>query len=1834
MDELETTTPVEIPYDRELTNRSLAFWVSSTDGVHVSEGARDVYPRTPLEKAHVYHTPPTLSADWGDRSVSRIVSGGALETHVSGYVGAVSFWVMGTPCDGAWMQSYSFTITHGDGKTIFLMRRSTGEQISQSVDTTHILNGVWNFVQLRWSSVTINGIRIDEPNSWTSEVFYRPHDITLDAPIEFTLQPITPPDWQVPVTWIDTQTKSYDVALNTNTYVIQILFEHVASQNVPLVTCPGTFGIRYVNNNLEIFVDTLGSYNSAPGVFYTDGVFTVPVSHQNGNEWTRVSMRSTEETVSVFLDAVAVVTYSSRVDWVPGGLIFANTASRDSAVTGAWFGGMAVWYSVEHTDDPQHLSMWDLRTYTHETTTLHEAYPGLMYKDRVSSNWWELERDGNALRIITLDSTTSVLVHEEDSDFNHIVITASEHGFDVYVDGLKVSTVTVPFFPSDSLTLNGTRLHNDHSRTHEPPRKEVCVKYFGALVPNITKFMDVTVWSAPDPKALITWDASVVLLMENTTGYVLDVDHLAVAPGQCAVVRRPNQVRKMEARFESGASHFPMYVDVDRVYPEGQDIEFLVRGGVWTRDKAPCTAVRNQAGSPLRIYGKCDGDFSPEAFLLLGHQNFRAYMDVTRTYGNPSELSVELTSTNKVKLSADTLGRDYEISIPGVIVDTYYLEPRFHITDGDRLNVRSQWGEVFDLPYGISHDLEALSLTLVNESDIVMGPDMGWYTPPVEKRYRDMVVVDGALSDSDIQRLVSGTARSYNGEDKTFRARVYSIDTDYQWDGTTAFVSSESVLRPGEFNTLDYDMDVPPNVTSVVIEFDCDTPVEVGSVRVSKLSGDANSSVLAAYIPETSDEPYSSVKHGIFQTIDMFENMTYAIDASGCSGDLFISTSPVEDQRFLPSSIYPSQSNTLLRYDNEPVHASSVAKSGIIFTVPFNTAKSFSTLYYRTPGGVSGKFRIHPSIFHEGWNFPDIEAPFENSQLPPVAYRRVNDTVSIVGRFEIPRGSITSPTILFVLETAYRPRSMFYGSLMHESSFELLHCRIGTEGVVELLPTGSTLIIQGSVSFVNAWYPVSPIGSAPTVYETTQVKKEIDVTSSFDFDIDIFNTSYAQTYRETLAAAAGVDVSFVRLTVSEGSVIVRARIQQVASEVAGALTDEMTNDFDVLLQTYAASPASATLLSDLGPSVVKSVSTRDVSANVTFTEDVATVRYTNVSDLNVGRVETTLISHTGTVYKVPNPGSTESSVNWFEQGLHPPWRFTIQMFNSVGSSDIKMTEPFGPSEPASVNNVLSVKWYDYGVDVGWEEPEGNGLDVRRYVIHHGDMELHSTKPEIRLSWSSLPVALKIDTHTRWNTVFERPTEGELITLVSPVLHKEVTEIETTTTAYTYRVVASCQGLLVNMEVALTNTREGVTSTDLSTRGMYIDQTRTVTVDPDTTYRVTHTSSSLVDNNQAVDYEFHTPDFEWSEYGSLQYAFVCDDVGTYVQTDLCIPDGTGSNVNRVFNKPCDVDTWVHELLCIAIQGPDESTKPSQVRFYGKLNLEDAYTLITTVDEVMYDPNLAPWGAAGVEAPPTGSVTPIHTKAGGSYRYVRVEVDTTGKTRFAWQCNYRRKHASTTDVIPRMVYFDVRETQMLVSFEWSRGSLRWFLDDEEMPLLESTLQQAVYDGLSYGPHTLRYESVSPDNGSVTGGDSHSFQHTFYPPASFTPLGMASQDTQNFYVHAYTIPLMTRMVSKGFWSSADILFSTPDNGGGHWVPEVYGVDVYGEPIRRDAPRTVTGSGEIVGWAWDGFPIVDTDGPVDICGGNYVNMAKYNQEGVYAYLGRVDRFRAYPILSSSNFV
>ena len=97
----------------------------------------------------------------------------------------------------------------------------------------------------------------------------------------------------------------------------------------------------------------------------------------------------------------------------------------------------------------------------------------------------------------------------------------------------------------------------------------------------------------------------------------------------------------------------------------------------------------------------------------------------------------------------------------------------------------------------------------------------------------------------------------------------------------------------------------------------------------------------------------------------------------------------------------------------------------------------------------------------------------------------------------------------------------------------------------------------------------------------TDVRDTVTAVVKFEMDPELFKASYADSYKQSLAQAAGVDVDMVTLSLSPGSVVVTAIIKEVETLTATQLQADLQASPAAVLQSNA-TPEAALLLSDLG----------------------------------------------------------------------------------------------------------------------------------------------------------------------------------------------------------------------------------------------------------------------------------------------------------------------------------------------------------------------------------------------------------------------------------------------------------------------------------------------------------------------------------------------------------------------------------------------------------------------------------------------------------------------------
>ena len=609
-----------------------------------------------------------------------------------------------------------------------------------------------------------------------------------------------------------------------------------------------------------------------------------------------------------------------------------------------------------------------------------------------------------------------------------------------------------------------------------------------------------------------------------------------------------------------------------------------------------------------------------------------------------------------------------------------------------------------------------------------------------------------------------------------------------------------------------------------------------------------------------------------------------------------------------------------------------------------------------------------------------------------------------------------------------------------------------------------------------------------------------------------------------------------------------------------------------------------------------------MSTSTGFTEDVAYIRYQGVSQTSDNRVEVELRAHDGRAYVVPDPGPSEARVNWYEKELVPPWRFAVRMINDVGPSDVKLSEPFGPDGDGVGVDAVRAFWYDDRVRLEWGSPP-SVLEVREYRITVNDQEYRSTTPRIEVSW--VPPELltaRVDTWTRYNLLTQLPLRGTDNDVPPPQV-----SVDFVVTSDNVVLRAQADGL--NITAILSANGETVKTV----RGKYIDHTLDLYelhLLPDTDYDFSLSVQTVLGTETRTATQ-RTRDLPFVEYGALQRAGVWENTFYHEEG---LPVGIGSERNTLPGEPTHIDTYIRTFSVVAVRGPDEGTAPSDVRLLARRFVHDPWTLVASIAPQL-DESVAPWGTGGIDAPPQGTQTVVHTTA-GAFREVRVEADTS-YTRLAWQIDYARTSRTDAQISLR----SARVIGKTLHASWSYGTqavLSWQILEFSGIVFET--DTVIEVELPFGTHELRWSLTNEFNHVTTG--SSTVHVPLRPSLAFDA---AYQDLRMVYVGTKRFPVEPQAVVAGFWSSLHL--PTPDHGGASWLPTEWGICVDGTSLVEKAEAAENADG-LIGFALDGYPVVvprPDDPDPDVCNGAVVHRGFY--EG-YAYLGFATRFRGYPSL------
>ena len=331
-----------------------------------------------------------------------------------------------------------------------------------------------------------------------------------------------------------------------------------------------------------------------------------------------------------------------------------------------------------------------------------------------------------------------------------------------------------------------------------------------------------------------------------------------------------------------------------------------------------------------------------------------------------------------------------------------------YLPEGAVMKIRTQWGEGLDLPWDTTLPLGLLPVR--HEVSEITVPAID-NVPSSGSTVREFTYYQGLWSDEEIGRLREHPVEYWDGEKRHAHLDLWSAH-DADWTGSvdSCFARLDLELRAGTKQTIEVTCTIPENVVRIVGKCFSATSVDFDRISVTAGAGEVDTQVVAAYIPEQADEPYSSVKHGIAGILDLFEGAQYRILTDV---RMFVGTESGE--LFQPSTLSPPQPNGLVLYDGLPVHPGARASHEILFTVPHNTREQHPVLRYCTDGTVGGLLRIWPGTPRAGWQLVEnVEVPVGEQRA---AYRRVRDVVELVGALN------SHNTRVMRLGPGYRPRT-------------------------------------------------------------------------------------------------------------------------------------------------------------------------------------------------------------------------------------------------------------------------------------------------------------------------------------------------------------------------------------------------------------------------------------------------------------------------------------------------------------------------------------------------------------------------------------------------------------------------------------------------------------------------------------------------------------------------------------------------------------------------------------------------------------------------------------------
>jgi hypothetical protein len=1819
------------------------------DGVLLSGGAVDTTPTLPGQHA-LLRAIATTEAERGPIAVTRAAAAGALTA-----------WARGRAL-GAWVDAGELRVEALDGGTLRVEAAAHGVRRAQTMACA-LPDGHWHLLQLRWGDgapgVWVDGVRCDAPDAWAATTEAEP----ALGPLRLgPVDPPPPPDWEHPgalathgiesvgTTWSDT---GYTAAAEVD-------------------------GVGDVLRTAQLRL----ARASPQALTLTDlmGVADAPADAERDGDALRVPCAAGPLLCAVRVDRLGRVAL-----YVDGVRALEYTAARAAPAGPATFGGGGLidvlrprlWRRLltpaQLAAARGDLAWADARVYGAAVPLAEPARGALPDPDPAPPpRAWRLATAGGAL---TLDGAPLGAAPRAGA-WSHLALRFAPERLDVLLDGAVVggdAALAAPAPIAETLTL-GAVAREGRDVHHAPAAPRVHEVAGVAVHAALAVYFETTVWrqwygltGAAGARAAVAWDADVALAVLNEGDALAAVAGASLAPGDFLVARRADaRALPHHAADDGGAWAFPFPVRVQRAFPEGA---------------APLGVARRVpvGAAPVRLYGAPDG-VSGAAFLLGEARGraagplrafFAADADAPRAElvwssadGGVTVPRDGLSVGADLALRGDRLGRAYDAAPePAAVLAAYYAQPtrRYLRADG-ALRVRTQWGVVHDVPYladdpaydadgaaeahavwvGGAHfdDAQTADVAAVH-LPATTAPD-GGHADAEPWQYFDLFASAAALPEAEVRKAVDAPVAESDGVARTARLSMFLPEADYAWGDGAAFHSEALTLRPGDANQFEAQVTVPENAARVVVALHADEPLAVQELTLTPGPRPAaQAAALTLYEPAAAGDPFHAFKHGVFPAVDVMEGATYRIDCADCTERVYIATAPGSAARFLPSLLFPPQSDDLLRYDGRSAAPDEAAAGGagssILFTVPWGTADAHEALYYRTDATGGGALRVFPGAAYGGWRFPVPLAPFERpDDAQRLAYRRVHDTVELVGGARA-TAAIDAPRTVAVLPPGYRPAFTCYGhAVCVDAAHAAATVRVEPSGAVQLLPAPGRRFAVARVAF-----PVERVDQPPAVFPVQEVRYEVRFVAVFGVEAAVFRAAYQDAYAAAVAAACGTTAEHVVLDVRTGSSVVDTRVRDVPDgDAAVQLIDA---GLQAALQAHSADAGEAALLADLGEAAVSGLGAVSYDASVAYTEAVAALRFAAHSGDAVTDVVATLVPAEGDAVPAAVAGDV-ATVAWFDALALPPWRFGVQVFSEQGASALRLTEPFGPVEPAPVAALAPVHYGDGAVRVAWAAPDAGGLAIQRYEVARDDgAVVVAALEDAAVPWAALPMTLRVDTVTRWNLVAGRATAGAAVVVPRPPLALAAeTRAPATADVALLRVAVDAGGLRVTPALALVNQRDGAREPVPLAAGRYLDAPLQLRVQPGTTYllELAATSTAHAEATQAL--QFATPDHAWVETGAVQYAFHHDGgAQTYAQTDMPLPDGGGSYTNRVFDEASATHTYVHRFWCRSVAGPDGCAPPTQVRLLGRRAPDEPYALLCAVDDVPHDLSDAPWGAEGVEAPGDGEgAREVHTADGGPYRYLRVEADVVGNARVAWQADYRRAAVSGAPAAARLVTLRVdpatlalearfaRERPDTDAVEWSVGAAVY---DQTLAPGEDTARGVA----AYGAQTLHWRVRAPGAAEPAHADARAFDAPFDPLRAFAPAVGARADARFTYAGGAAVPRAVTYAAPGFYSARTSALITPDLGGDHWLPEVYGVAFDGAAVRRGVPPATAGAPtSVLAWALDGLPIVDPAAAAgaapDACNGAQVVLPEY-AEPVYAYLGHAARFRGVPDLDTA---